>query len=238
MIANTAKTTVLPSIPDMSPPCGGTGVVGRLRRARPHRARTAAGIIATALPALLGLTAYGAGHSDAAVASGGSTRPAQPPSSSSASSSPNSSSSPVQQALAFAQCMRRHGVADFPDPNGRGDFPPSAKQVSLRNPLQFQAARTACSDLLPNGGNGPTPAQWQQILTTMVEFAHCMRHHGVPNWPDPTYDTHGRLVFNINVDPNSPRFTDEIHACKHLLVNYGNRPGWPDLSNYFEQSQG
>ena len=70
----------------------------------------------------------------------------------------------------------------------------------------------------------------------MVEFAHCMRQHGV-NWPDPTYDTHGRPVFNINVDPNSPQFTGEIHACKHLLVNYGSRPGWPDLSNYFEQSQ-
>ena len=137
----------------------------------------------------------------------------------------------------FALCMRRHGVTDFPDPNSSGNFPPSAKQVSLSNPHQFQDARTACSDLLPNGGNGPTPAQWQQILSTMVEFAHCMRQHGVPNWPDPTYDTHGRPVFNINVDPNSPQFTGEIHACKHLLVNYGSRPGWPDLSNYFEQSQ-
>ena len=64
-----------------------------------------------------------------------------------------------------------------------------------------------------------------------------MRHHGVPNWPDPTYDTHGRPVFNINIDPDSPQFTGEIHACKHLLVNYGSRPGWPNLSNYFEQSQ-
>jgi hypothetical protein len=106
----------------------------------------------------------------------------------------------------------------------------------LCNPHKFQEAATACRHLLPNGGNGPTPAQWQQILSTMVEFAHCMRHHGEPNWPDPSYDTRGRLVFNINVDPNSPQFTGEIHACKHLLVNYGSRPGWPDLSNYFEQS--
>jgi hypothetical protein len=133
--------------------------------------------------------------------------------------------------------MRSHGVTGFPDPNSSGNFPPSAKQISLSNPQKFQEARTACSHLLPNGGNGPTLAQWQQILSTMVEFAHCMRQHGVPNWPDPTYDTHGRPVFNINIDPNSPQFTGEIHACEHLLVNYGSRPGWPDLSNYFEQSQ-
>jgi hypothetical protein len=172
------------------------------------------------------------------VASVASTTGAQPASSgSSGLSASNASGPPAQQALAFAQCMRHHGVADFPDPDSSGSFPPSAKQVSLSNPHQFQEARTACSDLLPNGGNGPTPAQWQQILSTMVEFAHCMRHHGAPNWPDPTYDTHGRPVFDINVDPNSPQFTGEIQACKHLLVNYGSRPGWPDLSNYFEQSQ-
>ena len=132
--------------------------------------------------------------------------------------------------------MRRHGITDFPDPDSSGNFPPSAKQTSLSNPHQFQAARTACSSLLPDGGNGPTPAQWQQILTTMASFARCMRRHGAPNWPDPSFDTHGRPVFNVDVDPNSPRFTGEIQACKHLLVNYGSRPGWPDLSNYFEQS--
>jgi hypothetical protein len=236
MTANLDKTAVQarPSTPDVAIPDGTARVVGRLRRGRPHRARTAAGIVATALPSVLSLAACGGGHSGPAVASEGSTSAAQPASGSSTS---NSSSSPVRQALAFARCMRLHGVSDFPDPNGSGNFPPSVKQISLSNPHQFQGARTACSDLLPNGGNGPTPAQWQQILGTMVEFAQCMRHHGVPNWPDPTYDSHGRPVFNINVDPNSPAFTGEIHACRHLLVNYGSRPGWPDSSNYFEQTQ-
>ena len=77
-------------------------------------------------------------------------------------SSSSSSGSPVQQALAFARCMRRHGVTDFPDPNSSGNFPPNAKRVSLSNPHQFQEARTACRDLLPNGGNGPTPAEWSR----------------------------------------------------------------------------
>ena len=243
MTVNLDKTGVpaRPSTPDVALPDVGTRMVGRRRWPRPQGARIAAGIIAMALTAGLGLAACGGGHSGLAVASRGSTSRAQPPSGSSGSSNSsrsNSSGSPAQQALAFARCMRRHGVTDFPDPNSSGNFPPSAKQISLSDPHQFQEARTACSDLLPNGGNGPTPAQWQQILSTMVEFAHCMRHHGAPDWPDPTYDTHGRPVFNINVDPNSPQFTGEIHACTHLLVNYGSRSGWPDLSNYFEQSQG
>jgi hypothetical protein len=67
----------------------------------------------------------------------------------------------------------------------------------------------------------------------MVNFARCMRHHGMPNFPDPTNDTHGRPVFNIHIDPNSPQISTKIHACQHLLHNYGSRPGWPDLGNYF-----
>jgi hypothetical protein len=136
--------------------------------------------------------------------------------------------------LAFSRCMRRHGVANFPDPDGSGNLPASAKQIALSNTHQFQEARIACSALLPNGGNGPTQAQWQQILSEMVKFAGCMRQHGMPNWPDPTYDTSGRPVFNIQVDPNSPQFSSEIHACRALLHNYGSRPGWPDLGNYFQ----
>jgi hypothetical protein len=203
-----------------------------------HRARTAITIIAAALPATLGLAACGSRPSGRAVASRGSTTGATATSSREpGSSSSNSPGPPGQQALGFAQCMRRHGLADFPDPNSSGNFPPGAKQISLSSPHQFQEARAACSDLLPDGGSGPTPAQWQQILGTMVEFAHCMRHHGVPNWPDPTYDTHGRPVFDISIDPNSSQLTGEIHACKYLLHNYGSRPGWPDLSNYFQQSE-
>jgi hypothetical protein len=206
-------------------PDGSTRVEGRLLRARPFRARISTGMMATAVLVVVGLGPWGGGPFGPAVASGRSPATAQ---------LAPSSGSPAQQALAFSECMRRHGLANFPDPNGSGNFPASAKQIAFSDPHQFQEARTACSHLLPNNGNGPTQAQWQQILSTMVQFAHCMRHHGRPNWPDPTYDTHGRPVFNIDVDPNSPQFTAEIHACQHLLHNYGSRPGWPDLSNYFE----
>jgi hypothetical protein len=207
------------------------------RPAQRPGARTAATVVATVLAYLLGLSGCGGGPARSGVASGGPITTRVASSSGPSGSLGSSGSSPPTQTLAFSRCMRSHGVPGFPDPNSSGDFPPSAKQLSLSNPRQFQEAEGACRDLLPNGGNGPSPAQWQQILSTMVRFAQCMRHHGTPNWPDPTYDTHGRPVFDIDIDPNSPQFSTEIYACQYLLHNYGSRPGWPDLSNYFQYNK-
>jgi hypothetical protein len=145
--------------------------------------------------------------------------------------------------LAFAQCIRRNGVPNWPDPNSSGGFPPSSKHVAASNP-RFPAAQRACSHLLPNGGNGPTPAQWQQIRNGMVEFAGCMRRHGMPNWPDPTSDpTHpGGYIFDVHgVDLNSPQLFIKMHECQHLLpsgVQGNGLPGWPGLSNLLPRSNG
>jgi hypothetical protein len=57
--------------------------------------------------------------------------------------------SPADQAqkraglLAFAACMRKHGMPNFPDPNADGRFPSSIGQI-LRNKAQFRAAEKAC----------------------------------------------------------------------------------------------
>jgi hypothetical protein len=68
--------------------------------------------------------------------------------------------SPAQQArmlaqsLHYANCMRSHGITDFPDPqssNGRVGFSITAGPGSDLNPNnpQFQAAQKACEKLLP-----------------------------------------------------------------------------------------
>ncbi len=189
-------------------------------------AKAAVAVIAATVAAAMGLAACGGRPAGPGVVSRGSNA-AQPAASSS------SSGSPSEQALAFSRCVRSHGVPNFPDPNSSGNLPASSKQIAHNSP-QFAAAANDCRHLLPNSGNGPTPAQWQQILGDMVKFARCVRHHGMPNWPDPTYDTHGRPVFNVDIDPTSLQFSTEIDACQHLLHNYGSRPGWPDLSNYFQ----
>ena len=79
-----------PSTPDVALPDFSPRMVGRRRRPRPQGVRTAAGIIAMALTAGLGLAACGGGHSGLAVASRSSPSSAQPVSSSSGSSGSNS----------------------------------------------------------------------------------------------------------------------------------------------------
>lgn len=55
-------------------------------------------------------------------------------------------------ALKFAQCMRAHGITQFPDPtNGAVNVPPSID----RNSPQFQAAQQACRSNLGQGGQQP-----------------------------------------------------------------------------------
>jgi hypothetical protein len=53
----------------------------------------------------------------------------------------------------FAQCMRRHGVPDFPDPPGSGQAasaPAQGAGINATSP-QVQAALRACHQLLPPG---------------------------------------------------------------------------------------
>lgn len=88
------------------------------------------------------------------------------------------------QAIAYSQCMRSHGVPDFPDPTSNGIPKETAQQLGVSG-SQYQAATQACGHLLPNGGGGPTQAEVQQEWTGMLDFARCMRAHGVPDWPDP-----------------------------------------------------
>jgi len=127
------------------------------------------------------------------------------------------------QMLAYARCMRSHGVPTFPDPNGSGQIPKTAV-VNARtdDPSRFDSADTACRHLAPNGGNGETPAQIAQDWTQFRQFAQCMRHRGVSNWPDPTdrSATDRRPVFDITavgLYPVSPQIRAKARQCASLL---------------------
>jgi hypothetical protein len=64
----------------------------------------------------------------------------------------NSGSGNLAKELKFAQCMRSHGVPDFPDPNKNGGF----SGTSTLNPssLTFQNAQSTCMQLSGLGGPG------------------------------------------------------------------------------------
>jgi hypothetical protein len=135
---------------------------------------------------------------------------------SASSSSAAGGSANYQQALAYSQCVRAHGVADFPDPDAQGNIIQhvSGNQPDDRNSSVLQAADTACHHLLPGGGGRSTAAQ-QQVISRWLKIAQCMRAHGVPTYPDPKVSGGSIVIISgpgINV--NSPQFQAAEHACK------------------------
>jgi len=127
-----------------------------------------------------------------------------------------STASNYPDAVAYAQCMRAHGVTNYPDPTSTGQFihedgKLNGQSVDLSSP-QTTAADKACSHLLPNGGD-LTPAEQQQALAEGLKHAACMRTHGVPNFPDPTATDGGVGVDPKGLDMNSPQFKAAWKKC-------------------------
>jgi hypothetical protein len=98
------------------------------------------------------------------------------------------------QSLAYAKCMRSHGVPQFPAPDSQGNFN-DAQIQSIDNDPQEQNAFQTCRGLLPNEGTGLSVTELQSIqqhnLRNAVKAAHCMRAHGIPTFPDPSGSTQG-----------------------------------------------
>lgn len=51
----------------------------------------------------------------------------------------------------FAQCMRQHGYADWPDPNPDGSYPLPSDITSEGKTPRLRAATEACTAYLPSG---------------------------------------------------------------------------------------
>ena len=84
-----------------------------------------------------------------------------------------------QQAVKFAECIRAHGVSDFPDPNAKNDF---EYGVSVSETVWTRAV-TACKDLQPPGTLSSKRTSKQQSAT--LRLANCVRANGVKDFPDP-----------------------------------------------------
>lgn len=154
-----------------------------------------------ALAALIGLAAMaaGCGGSPSPGASGGGEHP-----------------SVLARFDAYATCMRRHGIQDFPDPTtspgGGVAFQINGgpgSDLGRANP-RFVAAGKACRGLLPGGGTAPAPLSAQRIAGE-VTWARCMRAHGLPGFPDP--NSQGAFD-SSRFDESSPAFQTASNACK------------------------
>ena len=172
-----------------------------------------AGLDKAARPRRTGVLAVTVGLVLLTAACGGSPGAVSSPSASTASAS-------VTSRLAYVQCVRAHGVPNYPDPDSNGQEPPGTKELFISNP-RFRAASDACRHLLPNGGH-PTQTPQPDALTQAgaVRLAGCMRTHGYPTFPDPTIDSVGQPVFNLQaagIAPHSPQVLAALRGCLSLL---------------------
>ena len=146
---------------------------------------------------------------------------------------------PQDAALAYARCMRENGV-DMPDPkvttgsdggitiDQQGGTPVSKEKVA--------AADKVCHHFMtaarPGGPDGHISAE---DLDKMLQFAKCMREHGV-DMPDPNAD--GGFVMQVNGSgdgsgtvgngvggPDDPNFQAAQTACSSLLPGKLGQPG-------------
>jgi hypothetical protein len=118
--------------------------------------------------------------------------------------------------------MRSHGVPNFPDPvlTPSGGYGYRTTGIDP-GAAAFQGALQACKDL-PSPwhptGQQLSPAQQQAWLS----WAKCIRAHGVPNFPDPTFS--GRAVQIPGVS-SSPQLQSAMDACKSQMPSIGGLGG-------------
>lgn len=190
-----------------------------------------------ALAATLGLAACG-GAKSPAVANLATTTTANTGSNTtttgtSGRGAPETPAQLQQSALKFSQCMRSHGVPNFPDPAPSGGFVfPAGSGLSPSSPA-MQSAQAKCQKYM--GGSLPGPGTVEhpaaQRLAQMVKAAACMRRHGYPDFPDPRTsvpanpfggssagvisDIDGVIfLFPSSIDTTSPQFYRAADACK------------------------
>jgi hypothetical protein len=175
------------------------------------------------------LAGCGGGSSSPAVAHLSSSTSGGSAANGGGSSSPESSASAQQKMVAYAQCMRTHGVPEFPEPTeGKLLFHRSDRNghVTGLNPesSRFQAANKACGKLAPNGGKPPSAAEQTKMQEKALQLSKCMRSHGVPNFPDPEFSHSGGGVGiriggkkGAGIEPNSPQFQAAQKACQSIL---------------------
>jgi hypothetical protein len=119
------------------------------------------------------------------------------------------------KAVKFAECIRNHGVGDFPDPDAKGEF---VYGVSV-TPAVWTKAVDACKDLQPPGSLSSKRSPKQQ--TASLRFAQCVRDNGVKDFPDPA---NGEPLIDTYQIPSSNRpggmtiLNAATKKCRDLLA--------------------
>jgi hypothetical protein len=203
-----------------------------------------AAVLAVAL-AILATACSAAGAAGPSVASLATPTPeAAADGSPEASGSPQASADPQEAFLAFAACMREHGV-DMPDPefqsgpNGGGMSIAISNEAGQGGEDAVAKADEACRHLIAGVtlGKGDGPGMDPATQEALLQYSACMREHGI-DMPDPVFNADGGgAMMKIGgpgtgsgpaFDPSSTEFKAAEEACRHLMPGGGK--GGPGLS--------
>jgi hypothetical protein len=113
----------------------------------------------------------------------------------------------------FAECVRRHGMPNFPDPvqdaDGNWGPPPNTSKP----PQTTLNACRSIADRLPR--RAPASAA---DMAKLRQLAQCMRRHGLPDWPDPNPDGSFPLPPRLRKGGKTA-FGPGLRACRPYLIN-------------------
>jgi hypothetical protein len=136
----------------------------------------------------------------------------------------SSGQAPLAEAEAYSQCMRSHGVSNFPDPvlTPSGGYGYRTRGIDPQS-AAFQAALQACKGL-----PSPWQAAGQQLTAAQqqawLSWADCIRAHGVPNFPDPTFSGRSVQISGPGAS-TSPQLQSAMNACKSRMPSTGGLGG-------------
>jgi hypothetical protein len=118
--------------------------------------------------------------------------------------------------------MRSHGIPGWPDPTSDGGFDKfKLRQLGLSRSRVLALENGPCNITIPS----PTPRYTitPADRTDYLRGAACIRSHGFPNFPDPTFGNN-TVTFNNppNINTDSPQARRAVAICQRLIP-----PGLP-----------
>jgi hypothetical protein len=154
-------------------------------------------------------------------ACGGSSDTGIPTASGSASTT--STSAPTGDVVAFARCIRAHGV-NVADPDPDVDFQQWVQHQADQNP-SWDGASRACQNLMPPAPDRQQDQLSDQDLEQIRRYAVCMRAHGIEiSDPETSGDRRGNTAIGGRLEhvtraelENDPGYKAAEAACEDEL---------------------
>jgi hypothetical protein len=123
----------------------------------------------------------------------------------------------VAAALALARCLRSHGIPNWPDPDAGGGFDKAKlRQLGVSASRMRRLEDGPCNIEIPAGGQ--TRPITSADRADYLAAAACMRSHGFPGFPDPTFGR-GTVATNVpsSIDQDSARFKRAAAFCTRSI---------------------